>query len=514
MMLMSSMDILILCLCTVKITGTYHKYKKITENIPWYQTQLLDYPALRYEVDFTVTFAEEKCCPILCLFINLPDIYSHVEHNCLSNLIVEGMVYWYKRTTFIFPNNTQNTGTCRLENGYFTCEIKSAMLNYEPKVRWLTLGYLCNEQKYLNGLQFEYTAKAQNTTQCEPLQTPPYNFQCDKFYNFVAFPNPFGHRSQAEAFTFIQMFDTLIRNMDHSCYKYLDYIVCQAFLPRCPNLVNNDSSELTVSHLDVICEEMCSEFRIACYDIMQPILNFVNCIYYRRTSELNVSCRHEHVFCDSPPLIKDGRVNIPSSGEYYDVGSTATYSCNDNYQLQGNSTSTCEYSGKWTPPPECNDMINIKIISASASAAVTSILALAITIYFFRRFKERKRRQKYFENQPLHKRNKENDAFVSYFSDGPDHIFVQQILQPKLEEESDPPFKLTLHIRDFRADMLIYVNILNAIKNSNCAIILISQEYIDSPWCREEFQVRIVHRTFHVSLLSFAMPHFHLHPKV
>ena len=485
---------IILYLCIVTISATYQKYKKITENIFWYETQLLDYPALRYEVDFRVTFAKEICCPILCLFTNLPETYSYVEKTCLSDVVVEGNVYWFKRSIFILPNNTQNSGSCKLENGHYICEFTTMMLNYEPKVRWLTLGYLCNEQKYLNGVRLEYTTKVQNTTQCEPMQTPPNNFQCDKFYNFVAFPNLFGHRSQAEAVTVIQMFETLISNMDYSCHKYLHYIVCQAFLPRCPNsgsTYSENSSELTVPHLDVICIEMCQEFHTACHEKMQPIINFINCNYYRKTSQLNVSCRHPQVYCYSPPLIENGKVNIPSNKKY-NVGVTVTYSCNDDYQMQGNKTSTCEFSGRWTPPPVCKSMLHIKIISFSVSATATCILALAISMYFLRKFKEQKRRQGYFENQPLQKRNKENDAFVSYFSDGPDHIFVQQILQPKLEVESNPPFKLTLHIRDFRADMLIYVNIIKAIRNSNSAIILMSQEYIDSSWCREEFQVRFI----------------------
>ena len=84
-----------------------------------------------------------------------------------------------------------------------------------------------------------------------------------------------------------------------------------------------------------------------------------------------------------------------------------------------------------------------------------------------------------------------NDAFVSFQSDnGPDYNFIKNILQPELEQETNPPFKLTIHLRDFRADTLIYVNIRNAVVNSNSAIILMSQAYIDSRWCREEFEVK------------------------
>ena len=144
----------------------------------------------------------------------------------------------------------------------------------------------------------------------------------------------------------------------------------------------------------------------------------------------------------------------------------------------------------WTSPPTCKSILYIKIISLSTSIAVTSILAFCIVAFFFRRNNIRKRRAQYFENQPLQKRNKENDAFVSFCGDdGPDHELVKTFLRPKLEEYANLPFKVTIHLRDFRADTLIYVNIRHAVTNSNSAIILMSQAYIDARWCREEFEV-------------------------
>ena len=58
----------------------------------------------------------------------------------------------------------------------------------------------------------------------------------------------------------------------------------------------------------------------------------------------------------------------------------------------------------------------------------------------------------------------------------------------ELEEKCDPPFKLCLHRRDFRAAWDIMWNIRNAIQNSNSAVIVMSQDYVDSLWCKEEFE--------------------------
>ena len=42
--------------------------------------------------------------------------------------------------------------------------------------------------------------------------------------------------------------------------------------------------------------------------------------------------------------------------------------------------------------------------------------------------------------------------------------------------------------RDFKAGWDIKWNIINAIRNSNSAIIIMSQDYINSLWCVEEFE--------------------------
>ena len=84
------------------------------------------------------------------------------------------------------------------------------------------------------------------------------------------------------------------------------------------------------------------------------------------------------------------------------------------------------------------------------------------------------------------KRNKECDAFVCYNFDE-DHHFVFDSILPKLEENHDPPLKMFIHDRDFTPGRDITINICNAINNCNSDIIVMSQGFIDSPRCKEEF---------------------------
>ena len=84
-------------------------------------------------------------------------------------------------------------------------------------------------------------------------------------------------------------------------------------------------------------------------------------------------------------------------------------------------------------------------------------------------------------------RNREFDAFVCY--DEADANFAHGTIITELEKKPVSPFKLFVHQRDFKAGCDIMWNIFNAIKNSNSAIIVMSQNFVNAKWCREEFQL-------------------------
>ena len=79
-------------------------------------------------------------------------------------------------------------------------------------------------------------------------------------------------------------------------------------------------------------------------------------------------------------------------------------------------------------------------------------------------------------------RRKDYDAFVCYSYEGVDPKFAENTVRIQLEEE-----RQCIHRTDFLVACDIMWNINKAIKNSNSAIIIMSQRYADSLWCREEF---------------------------
>lgn len=77
------------------------------------------------------------------------------------------------------------------------------------------------------------------------------------------------------------------------------------------------------------------------------------------------------------------------------------------------------------------------------------------------------------------------DAFVSYSSK--DENFVLHEIIPHLEHGS-PKFKLCLHFRDFKVRETISNNIVYSIEESKRTIMLLSNNFLSSEWCRFEFQ--------------------------
>ena len=81
-------------------------------------------------------------------------------------------------------------------------------------------------------------------------------------------------------------------------------------------------------------------------------------------------------------------------------------------------------------------------------------------------------------------RNRIFDAFVLYHFDSDDDFVVNFLLR-ELEEERH--LKLCIHSRNFTPGRNIKDNIEEAIEGSNSAIIVMSQGFVDSIWCKEEF---------------------------
>ncbi len=492
-----------LTLLCISICVADHVLKQgiIQNDDTWFQTPLLDSPALKYELDIQITFAIEKCCPIMYLPNTLPVRYHFSDIKCYTDVITEDLQHWYRHHAFVFPRVNENFGNCKKDekNGVYTCHVNTYDMNVFPSKRWLTFGYLCSKKMSLYGLKYSYSVTVEHTTQCEPLNLKEHKIpylNCEKYYNYMSLPNIYGDRTLSEAIRSIQLLFNRLKSMKTPCHKYLDYGICQAFLPRCPidkadvdNSLQNET--LTVTHIVPLCQEMCWDIWHSCQVELDPIMKYVNCFYYK-PRENDSSCIYKDVYCDPPNVIENGKLKEKPK-EKYPVHTQVQYVCNEDFELTGNQTSVCGFSGTWSSIPNCKSVLVKKIIIITVPLVVFLMVILILILMCYLRHNKMQNSKKYFESQPLEKRNRDFDAFLSYVSDvhkvHPDRHFAWDILKNKLEKETSPPLKLLIHERNFIAGRPIYQNIVNAVKNSNCAIDIFSQDYIDASWCREEFTV-------------------------
>jgi len=139
--------------------------------------------------------------------------------------------------------------------------------------------------------------------------------------------------------------------------------------------------------------------------------------------------------------------------------------------------------------PDIQDYVPILIVSFSA---VFFVFVAATLVYVFRhemkvwchsRFGVR-----IFCKSPefeMDERDKLFDAFVSYSAK--DAAFVLEELAPILEN-GDPSYKLCLHYREFPAGGYISDTIMQAVDSSKRTIMVLSENFIKSEWCRFEFK--------------------------
>ena len=224
----------------------------------------------------------------------------------------------------------------------------------------------------------------------------------------------------------------------------------------------------------------------------------MNCDYLPSRTD-GILCYDKKVICSHAHLtIQNGTVvSYGTTKRTY----TAKFSCNDGFTLEGNSAITCLHSGEWSSElPVCLPVAEDTARSESWVLILTTVFILYIVamvvvivavIYKMKLNIDLKEIDEPLvlyrrEKSPMNsvKRNREFDAFVLYHFDS-DDTFVVETLLPELEENRN--FKLCIHSRDLTPGRDIKDNIEEAIEGSNSAIIVMSQGFVDSMWCKEEF---------------------------
>ena len=358
--------------------------------------------------------------------------------------------------------------------------------DFKPRHFSFSFGFKCGcrcRSCSLRGLVYDLRIYGQtNETICAYLDS---THLCHPFKRHGVFPNLLGY-TKFKDYSF-----TYQKGYSSTCYQHDFLFLCHLYLPIC-----------NFTRIIPPCREMCHDYLNACRHLVGYEYD---CDYLPRKIG-NIPCFHRFIGCNAPPSVENAVVVRRDD--------TAEFSCSEGFTLVGYTNITCMLSGKWSRPPHCVpaslEEETPKLLVPLLSVFVLVILIVIITLICRIKLKAKRtqpvnRDQMQADIEPkemnevlkdfqrkedpgasvVHlQRNREFDAFVLYHFDTDDDFVVDHLL-PELEETRG--FKLFIHSRNFTPGRGIKDNIEEAIFSSNSAVIIMSQGFVDSMWCKEEF---------------------------
>ena len=452
---------------------------KIDNNTSFYYHELSAYPSVLATIHYRITYPLANSDYV---DFQLYTTSSHVNIGKRCTVRNYAQIY----NIYMYDDLRIITNWCKIFGKILECKKTVRIQDYIPRKFGFSLGFSCKDAttKSLNGTTFELDVLFQkNETSCSSV--PDTSVNCSRFHSLASFPNLLGEGRSVAPYWFEHFFKTIHHiKFSIDCYVHLEEFVCNIDFPQC-----DPQSKAII----VPCREMFEELQMGCVvgSLVVDILTATTVGTYDNdyfpSRDGNISCFYKPVTCGPPPNATDGVTTsgFNESGIYYG-GSDLQYSCGDELSfIAGNRTVTCLYNGLWSFLPVCarpdRKYLLIILLPVLSVLAIFVLLAAIVVICV------QKRKKRAQAEHLLLTRMKDFDAYVCYDFDG-NHDFVMDTILPAFEENLDPPLKLCIHSRDFDPGIAIFDNIHKAISQSNSAIIIMSQEFVNSLWCKKEFE--------------------------
>ena len=475
-------------------SGTIEK-----ENIKFYHMKLTNVSSTSITIEFWVNYTLTNIYdPYVVIDIYTTEDHINVLRQC--SFLHYGQLF---NDELHIPLNMRSykETACAQTTKTRICNGRKTIRDFKPRIYYISFGYDCDNVRLLPGISYKFSVFDQsNQTKCSGFS---HNVYCSNFYRQILIPNLLGHsdvnRAQTEldrAQTYLNLFNSI---RDGLCYKHLDKIKCFVFLPKC---------DLHTKQMIPPCKEACLDFMDACFNDVLYVLKkstssqmgvfnlntklqnsslsgdqFLDCNYLSSVAE-SFPCFFEPVTCNHPPNATNADLqNVTELNDTYLVHSKVVYLCQPGTYMIGANSVQCQYDGNWTQPPICEK------ITRHSNNLIRTLFPILIVLFFllvtlFGVIAYKRKRK----NSPKLFRHKDYDAFVCYSYETTDANFAEKTIRVELEENIEPALKLCIHRRDFLAAWDTMWNINNAIQNSNSAIIVMSQDYVSSLWCKEEFE--------------------------
>ena len=143
-------------------------------------------------------------------------------------------------------------------------------------------------------------------------------------------------------------------------------------------------------------------------------------------------------------------------------------------------------------PTKAACLVLSPLIIAAASVSIFAVILLTVSLVVYRnrwniRYCMYSRRRKEYQKLPGRDTELKFDAFVSFDSHDMDWMMAE--VCSLLENELG--FKLCIHRRDFECAKMIIDNIMDCMEQSGKIILIISNDFAKSHWCRCEVQLAL-----------------------
>ncbi|XP_037540449.1 toll-like receptor 2 [Nematolebias whitei] len=203
----------------------------------------------------------------------------------------------------------------------------------------------------------------------------------------------------------------------------------------------------------------------------------------------------ENKFICSCDFVSFLQSQFEGSGDVKLTDREDSYVCDSPFYLQGEAVSQVHLS-----VVVCHQVLFVSVICGLALFVVMLMSVVLWRLHAFWYLKmiwawlkakrsSQRQSKRAEESEPL----LSFDAFISYSER--DASWVENFLVPELEEPSEDdsesprssrPLTLCLHKRDFLPGQWIMDNIMNAIERSRRTVFILSQNFVQSDWCRYE----------------------------
>ncbi len=467
----------------------------IKSNLSWFgPVAVTEDPSNMFDIHIDIRIPMEKCCPgMLVLTSSVKDEIIQTGYKCMTissqNIdFVYGNDRSFVRLDYSKNDskNPQDVGCWSLNSaGIYRCVGPTEVRAQKPVYAAVYFFYPCQEK---NNLEMSHDVKVRGyneSRKCFELK-PLLASVCRMYYNYSMLPNLLGGNDRIT----YEFFSLVLKRVTNQCHKHIEEILCRIFLPECT------PEGLQISPCQSVMREVMlhackQEVHDVFYSSQSGVDTNLLTNYYIPRFPSDKPCFNVSVTCNEPPGLQHGSYVIHAElNGVYPVNTSVTYICDQNYELDGESTTSCKYTGKWDPIPKCilksKDKRKQIIIGSALSFVILAVVVSMMLIICYRQEIAIILYAKYgFRLHRLHEEEREFDAFIAYSVE--DIAFVKDELLRRLENFADPPFRICIHHRDFVIGDWIANNIINAVTASKRTIIVLSQNFIDSQWCRFEF---------------------------